>query len=102
MTSDDGDVEEGNLVVGDGRFEVEELEDVDSQATIVRVVILALAVLEVLVALVVDALVRRQVQHHVIDLQATANDVLTNHKHWFVMERHESDNMRCRVISEWA
>ena len=77
MTSDDCDVEEGHLVVGDGRFEVEELEDVDSQATIVRVVILALAVLEVLVALVVDALVRRQVQHHVIDLQANANDVLT-------------------------
>ena len=61
MTSDDGDVEEGHLVVGDGRFEVEELEDIDSQATIVRVVILSLAVLEVLVALVVDALVRRQV-----------------------------------------
>ena len=62
MTSDDGDVEEGNLVVGDGRFEVEELEDVGSVAAVVRVVVLSFSVFEVLVTLVVHALVGCQVE----------------------------------------
>lgn len=69
VTSHDGDVEEGHLFVGEWRFDVKELEDVEAVAAVVRVVKLAFAVLQVLVALVVDALVRREAEKHVVDLQ---------------------------------
>ena len=56
------------MVVGEHGFEMEELEHVGLPSAVVRVVELALAVLQVGVALLVQALVGGEVHEHVVDL----------------------------------
>ena len=67
-TSDDGDVEKFDFVLGKRLLEVEELEYILLESAVIRVVVAALRVLEVLVAFTVYSLVRRQVHRCMVQL----------------------------------